>query len=364
MPELFDPSGLLPPYVPDRGPKDAVLAIVGEAPGDQESIFLKPFRGKSGAELERIISDAGLDPKSIYFTNVFPLQPPDNAIHSFFCSKKEAGKTHSQLPPMGAGKYLRPEFIPFIQSLHARLAALPNLKLICPVGNTAMWALLGKTGIGALRGTIFPHTASLQKPILPTFHPAAVLRQWALRSTVVADFGKAASFLSGDLVAPNSSDFTLHLDQSLDQLHLLVQRALESPILGIDVETEHNQIRTVGIALSETEAFVIPFFDMKAGITNYWINPVDELKAWHLVRTILESPVPKVMHNGMYDTQRLFQPYSIIPKNFCDDTMLLHHALQPEMKKSLDFLSSAYLNTSAWKAEYRRAGAEQTKRDE
>ena len=358
----FNPEDQVPPFVPDRGPQHAKLAIVGEAPGTQESIFRKPFIGPAGSELDRMLKDAGLDPKEIYFTNVFPYQPPENQIKSFFCSK--ASKLYDpEFPPMGAGQYILNGFGDHVRNLRQRLALLPNLQLICPVGNTALWAITGKTGIGALRGTISPSLGNLH-PNLPTYHPSAVLRTWAYRSVVVSDFQKAKDYISGGINLPSKSEFTLHLDQSLDQLNKLVQIALGSPRMAIDVETEASQIRTVGIAYSPTEAFVIPFFCSKSGVSNYWQNPLDEIEAWKLVKILCESDVPKVLQNGLYDIQRLLDPYGIIVKNVKDDTMLLHHALQPEMPKSLDFLASTYLNTEAWKAEYRRSGSEQHKRDE
>jgi hypothetical protein len=47
--------------------------------------------------------------------------------------------------------------------------------------------------------------------------------------------------------------------------------------------------------------------------------------------------------------QYLWRYAGIAAKKFCDDTMLLHHALQPEMQKGLGFLASVYTDELAWK---------------
>ena len=64
---------------------------------------------------------------------------------------------------------------------------------------------------------------------------------------------------------------------------------------------------------------------------------------------VLDSPVPKVFQNGLYDIHRLWRGYGLAVRNAEHDTMLLHHALQPESPKGLDYLGSIYTNEAAWK---------------
>ena len=56
-----------------------------------------------------------------------------------------------------------------------------------------------------------------------------------------------------------------------------------------------------------------------------------------------------VGQNFIYDMRFLWEQYGIPVKNAVDDTMLLHHALQPEMKKGLGFLASIYTDEASWK---------------
>jgi hypothetical protein len=65
---------------------------------------------------------------------------------------------------------------------------------------------------------------------------------------------------------------------------------------------------------------------------------------------VLESPTPrKLFQNGLYDIAFLWRAYGIKVMGAEHDTMLLHHALQPESLKGLGFLGSIYSDEGAWK---------------
>jgi len=94
---------------------------------------------------------------------------------------------------------------------------------------------------------------------------------------------------------------------------------------------------------------VVPFEDMRKPGLNYWGSLEAELEAWQWVRRVCGCPVPKVFQNGLFDMHRLWRGYGIPIVNAEHDTMLLHHALQPESPKGLDYLGSVYTSESAWK---------------
>lgn len=64
--------------VPGEGPLDAELLLVGEAPGAREDAVGRPFVGTSGRFLRREVEAAGIDPATVYITNVVKCRPPDN----------------------------------------------------------------------------------------------------------------------------------------------------------------------------------------------------------------------------------------------------------------------------------------------
>ena len=124
-----------------------------------------------------------------------------------------------------------------------------------------------------------------------------------------------------------------------------------------------HKVSPHGFAASVDRALVIPFFDDNDAKRNYWPTLRDELTAWDLVASILDLPAKKVGQNGLYDIQHLWQNYGIPVRNYDNDTMLLHHSLQPESEKGLGFLGSVYTNEPAWKVE-RPRGKETQKRDD
>ena len=68
-----------------------------------------------------------------------------------------------------------------------------------------------------------------------------------------------------------------------------------------------------------------------------------------LVISWLQSGNRKILQNAQYDLTYLWQTWGVWVKNVAEDTMLLHHALQPELEKGLGFLGSAYTDVPAWK---------------
>lgn len=87
---------------------------------------------------------------------------------------------------------------------------------------------------------------------------------------------------------------------------------------------------------------------------SYWPTAEAEVLAWRFVRRVLSLPMPKYGQNTLYDINFLWTRYGITVENYEDDTMLMHHALQPESLKGLGFLGSVYTNEGSWKLMNRR----------
>ena len=85
---------------------------------------------------------------------------------------------------------------------------------------------------------------------------------------------------------------------------------------------------------------------MKDG--NYWPDLETELKAWDAVRYINKHH-DLIGQNFSYDMQYFWRTVKIACPKFAGDTMLMHHALQPELEKGLGFLGSVYTNEPSWK---------------
>jgi uracil-DNA glycosylase family 4 len=135
-----------------EGAPDARLMVVGEGPGRDEDIQGRPFVGRSGALLDRLLAEeAGLARSEVYIANVVKCRPPNN---------------RDPKPPEIA------ECRPYLD----RQVELIAPSVILTLGNFAARALLGTAeGIRRLRGRVYPFgdTAAV---VVPTFHPAAALR--------------------------------------------------------------------------------------------------------------------------------------------------------------------------------------------
>lgn len=325
------------------------MAIVGEAWGEHEERERMPFVGPAGWQLNSMLREAGIHRGECLLTNVFNLRPrPSNKIENLCAPRKEV---RHALPPLSSGKYIRDEYLPELERLRQELAeARPNV-VVC-AGGTAAWALLGDGRISKLRGSIAASTLVPGLKCLPTFHPSYILQGgYDQRHVTVLDLQKARRESEfADIRRPKRTVYTEPLLAELDWFwEEFIARA---KLLSVDIETRDERITCIGFAPSSAVALVVPFEDMRKG-GNYWGSIEAELAAWAWVRKVLGSPVPKVFQNGIFDMSRLWRTYHIPVRNALHDTMLLHHALQPESAKSLSFLGSVYTNEASWKLNIR-----------
>jgi uracil-DNA glycosylase family 4 len=138
-----------------EGNPDAQLMFVGEAPGETEDQLGRPFVGRAGQKLDDIIRAMGLQREDVYIANVLKARPPGN-------------RTPLQHEIEGCGPYL------------SRQIQIIQPKVIVALGGPAAKTLLGvETGITRLRGIWASLRAGdLEVPVMPTFHPAYLLRNY------------------------------------------------------------------------------------------------------------------------------------------------------------------------------------------
>jgi len=294
------------------------IAIVGEAWGEQEERQRIPFVGPSGYLLNQLLDESGIRRADCYLTNVFNLRPrPMNDVINL-CGPK----ANSHLPPLSNGKYLRSEYYGELKRLEAELNEVkPNL--VFALGGTALWAVTGTSAISKNRGAIG-------------------------YTSTTADFLKAARESAFPEV--RRPERVVYVDPTFEDIVWFYQhRMLSAKYCAIDIETKGDAITCIGFATSTSEAFVIPFEDMRKPNNSYWATPREERMAWVMVKQYCQSPARKVFQNGLYDLRFLWQQYGIAVANCTEDTMLLHHALQPESPKGLAYLGSVYTNEASWK---------------
>lgn len=330
------------------------IAIIGEAWGAEEARLGLPFVGASGRELDRMLEEAEIDKRDCHLTNVFNLQPqPTNDVKNLGGPR---GTSNVPMPEMQRGVYLLDRYFPEVQRLWKELAELsPNLALC--VGNTPLWALTGSYGIRSLRGTITQATfGGLSVKVLPTYHPAAVLRDWSIRSVVVADFMKARRQALFPEVRRPARRIWIEPDlRDIEKFYEVYGK--KATKLSADIETTGKgldaQISCVGFAPSKDLALVIPFTDLRKPGGSYWPTPHQEKMAWTWVDRFLQhvdnEDIEILGQNFLFDINWLWTKVGLRPRNFARDTMLKHHAINPELEKGLGFLGSIYTDEPAWK---------------
>ena len=137
-----------------RGNPEAKLLIIGEAPGPEENLKGKPFVGRAGQLLDKVLEAANFDPeKDVYITNSVFRMPPG-----------EGGKPFRK-PSTEEINYYRPYVFEIIRLIDPYVILL--------TGNVACQSVLGKTGITSLRGK---WTQMGEYWIMPIFHPSYLLR--------------------------------------------------------------------------------------------------------------------------------------------------------------------------------------------
>jgi DNA polymerase len=138
---------------------DAQLMFVGEAPGADEDAQGEPFVGRAGELLTKIIQAMGLQRSDVYIANILKCRPDT------------PGQT------AGNRKPTMDEMATCIPYLHEQIDLI-RPKVLVALGATAVEGLLGKTmGIMKLRGNWQTYRGT---PLMPTFHPAYLLRNQAM----------------------------------------------------------------------------------------------------------------------------------------------------------------------------------------
>ena len=163
------------------GDPAARLLFVGEAPGRDEDAQGLPFVGRAGQLLNKMIAAIDLKREAVYICNVLKCRPPDNRVPA-------------------------PDEVERCRPFLERQIELVNPALICALGLSAAQALLQtKSSMASMRGKTF---AFRGVPVIPTYHPAALLRNPGLKREAWVDLQRVRDFLlqPGGGAAPGGTD--------------------------------------------------------------------------------------------------------------------------------------------------------------
>lgn len=321
-----------------HGPAPARIMLVGEFPGEWEEREGRPFCGSAGAELNRMLSEAGIPRNECYVTYVSKYRPAENNLANLMAMKK---KDIKPIHTLVRDRYVTKEIVQGLQELEAEIEMVqPNL--IVTFGNLPLWALTGAWGVTKWRGSML--TARGRK-VIPTIHPAAVLREWSARALVVRDLKRAAGeYTSREYTNRPAWKFLVRpsfdtVQQTFSQLHARLC-AGEELWFDFDIETRAGHIACVGISWSVEEGISVPFMCVEKR-EGYWSEDEETRIVEMFYRLTTHSNARCRWQNGLYDAQYIYRHWHFIP-NHGQDTMISHHSLFAALPKGLSFLASLY----------------------
>ncbi len=145
-----------------RGSARNRVLFIGEAPGAEEDRLGEPFVGRAGKLLDQILDAVGFRREEIYIANILKCRPPDN-------------------------RDPRPDEIAACTPYLEEQIELVNPKILCALGRFAAGYIVDQLGapMGGLRGRVLSYRDRI--PVVPTYHPAALLRNPDLKRIVWED---------------------------------------------------------------------------------------------------------------------------------------------------------------------------------
>jgi DNA polymerase len=152
-----------------EGSPDGAVMFIGEAPGAHEDEQRRPFVGRAGQLLRRMIREVGWKEDGVYITNIVKRRPPENRDPT-------------------------PEEIAAYEPYLTRQIAIIAPRVIVPLGRFAMNYFLPEAKITRDNGKIFHAGGRL---IVPLFHPAAALRAPEVLKAFEATFRTLPDIVSG-----------------------------------------------------------------------------------------------------------------------------------------------------------------------
>lgn len=182
--------------VPYRGDVHADIVFIGESPGNQEIKQRSPFVGPSGKLLVETIERVGLDPSKVFYAN------------STRCKLEKDVLAARQIKQ--ALDACRPNLTLALREIRPKVIVL--------LGAYALQTVLNIKGVKKSRG-IFKHSSEFNCHIMPTWHPAYILRNQSEKGNFEIDLAKVARLASNDFVLENTAaEFKWHEVESIQPL--------------------------------------------------------------------------------------------------------------------------------------------------
>lgn len=297
------------------GPVPAKYMIVGEAPGLGEDRTGLPFQGQSGKLLRATLRAMGVDDSQVYITNTCKCRPPENRTPS----KEEIKACYT---------YLSYE----IDTVEP--------EVIVTLGNSALYAVTGHSGISKYRGSELEKGGAM---VIPTYHPAAVLRSPKYTNQFKNDLRKAFGDTSEKTQKFEPVIHYVMNKESLRELITHLQKAskIELNYGALDLETTtfdywrpETKVMSMGVCVDDVHTWSIPMEHPASP----WRGQSHKIVA--LIKTFLVG-MKWVGNNWKYDNKWMRAKYGVTV-NFGPDNMLIGYANDENAPHDLKYQAAVH----------------------
>lgn len=305
---------------------DKCVTAQGNDQADLLIVTAKPLGRKQRDELDKFLELGGINLESVAYT----------AVNK--CSVWDAKPGKADIRTC-ASMYLEPEI------------ALIKPKVILALGNEALGATVGRSGIMKYRGQAMVHKAT-GIPVFPTISPAMVARNPGQYDGFVADLRFVHGMITGAELSDELKPKAFRYIMSKKGLKLLSERLNVCEGYAFDIETNgfdefkpDSKIITLSLTTwmpgeLPSEVWVIPLYHPESPFQDIWRR----LLQW--LRPFLKKPKKKIAHNGKFDLRWMRQ--FGIPLSLTFDTMLAAHLLDENRPKGLKPLARTILGVAPW----------------
>lgn len=303
---------------------DSSIAIVCEAPGPREVQLKTPLIGGSGKFLWEVLAQFGIRRQHCYVTNVVKRQLVDDA------QTKKAGIS-------------RNEFSHWKALLDWELAQLPNCKHVLVLGDLALQAVVGDTGIDKWRGSVVGDGV---RNFIIANNPALIMRKPSLEQIFRLDISKLDMVMRGQW---REHEIAAAYDPSPTEAIAYCDRMIqEAKPVSFDIEVVSGETACVGFANNAHEGMCINF---RGRDDNRWSLSDERRVRMSIQRVLRHNTVRLVAQNGGFDSGWLWYKDRIKAKPLWVDTLLAHHTLHPTWPHNLGFLTAQYTTHPFYKDE-------------
>lgn len=296
-------------YIPNEIVPNSTILFVGDFPGEDDEDGGRPFLGRDGQLLFSTLANFGYSRSTVSLAYVCNYRPYYN---------------QSNTPALEEG------ILTLMQMLEAN-----KFNVIVPLGKEAFEAVANILGddnpqsLNRVRGSILDING---QKVIATFHPSFILRVPSAYPTFYLDLQRVAEEAKSPEIQRSKRDY--YIVEDALQASEWCDKLCAASKLAVDIETirDSNKILCIGFATSPQEAVVFPY--------------TPEYR--QAIETILAYNNTKIFHFGIFDTLVL-RSNGLIVQGYTEDTHIAQHIIEPELERSLEYLTSIYTKEPPYK---------------